>query len=305
MPCANVKRSDISTIRHSTRFHFLVLHNKVLWTFRALCSFGFVSRLLELGGDYVNGSKLLLQFTFFPVSLVNDNQVEWHTTRYHTPQHEPAQGRESHYAIIWQFFLCSVQFSSVAQLCLTLCNPMNHSMPGLPVHHQLPEFTQTHIHQVSDAIQPSHPLSSPFLLPPISPRIRVFSNESALHTKWPNYYSFSFNIIPSKEIPRLISFRMDWLDFLAVQGTLKSLLQHHSSKASILQGSVFFTVQLSHPYMTTGKTIALTRRILVSKVMSLLLNILSRLVITFLPRSKRLLISWPQSPSAVILEPRK
>ena len=111
MPCANVKRSDISTIRHSTRFHFLVLHNKVLWTFRALCSFGFVSRLLELGGDYVNGSKLLLQFTFFPVSLVNDNQVEWHTTRYHTPQHEPAQGRESHYAIIWQFFLCSVQFS--------------------------------------------------------------------------------------------------------------------------------------------------------------------------------------------------
>ena len=128
-----------------------------------------------------------------------------------------------------------------------------------------------------------------FLLPPIPPSIRVFSNESTLHIRWPNYWSFSFSIIPSKEIPGLISFRMDWLDLLAVQGTLKSLLQHHSSKASVLRCSAFFTVQLSHPYMTTGKTIALTRRTLVSKVMSLLLNMLSRLVITFLPRSKRLL----------------
>jgi len=123
--------------------------------------------------------------------------------------------------------------------------------------------------------------------------------------RWPKYWSFSFSIIPSKEIPGLISFRMDWLDLLAVQGTLKSLLQHHSSKAAILQCSAFFTVQLSHTYMTTGKTIALTRRTFVGKVMFLLLNMLSRLVITFLPRSKRLLISWLQSPSAVILEPKK
>ena len=143
------------------------------------------------------------------------------------------------------------------------------------------------------------------LLTPIPLSIRIFSNESTLHMKWPKYWSFSFSIIPSKEIPGLISFRMDWLDLLAAQGTLKSLLQHHSSKASILRCSAFFTVQLSHPYMTTGKTIALTRRTLVGKVMSLLLNILSRLVITFLPRSKRLLISWLQSPSAVILEPKK
>ena len=144
-----------------------------------------------------------------------------------------------------------------------------------------------------------------FLLPPIPPSIRVFSSESTLHIRWPKYWSFSFSIIPSKEIPGLISFRMDWLDLLAVQGTLKSLLQYHTSKASILRHSAFFTVQLSHPYMTTGKTIALTRHTLVSKVMSLLLNMLSRLVITFLPRSKRLLISWLQSPSAVILEPLK
>ena len=143
------------------------------------------------------------------------------------------------------------------------------------------------------------------LLPPIPPSIRVFSNKSALHMRWPKYRSFSFSIIPSKEIPGLISFRMDWLDLLAVEGTLKSLLQHHSSKASILQRSAFFTVQLSHPYMTTGKTIALTRWTLVGKVMSLLLNMLSRLVIAFLPRSKRLFISWLQSPSAVILEPPK
>ena len=142
------------------------------------------------------------------------------------------------------------------------------------------------------------------LLPPIPPSITVYSNESTLLMRWPKYWSFSFTIIPSKEIPGLIC-RMDWLDLLAVQGTLKSLLQHHSSKASILRCSAFFTVRLSHPYMTTGKTIALTRRTLVGKVMSLLLNMLSRLVITFLPKSKRLLISWLQSPSAVILEPPK
>ena len=143
------------------------------------------------------------------------------------------------------------------------------------------------------------------LLPPIPPSIRVFSNESTLHMRWPKYWRFSFKIILSKEHPGPISFRMDWLDLLAVQGTLKSLLQHHSSKASILQRSAFFTVQLSHPYMTTGKTIALTRWTLVGKVMSLLLNMLSRLVITFLPRSKRLLISWLQSSSPVILEAPK
>jgi len=182
---------------------------------------------------------------------------------------------------------------------------MNRSMPGLPVHHQLPEFTQTHVHRVSDAIQPSHPLSSPLLLPSIYPSIRVFSNESTLPIRWPKYWSFSFSISPSNEHPSLISFRMDWLDLFAVQGTLRSLLQHHSSKASILQHSAFFIVQLSHPYMTTGKTIALTRHTFVDKQMSLLFNMLSKLVITFLPRSKHLLISWLQSPSAVILEPRK
>ena len=143
------------------------------------------------------------------------------------------------------------------------------------------------------------------LLPPIPPSIRVFSNESTLHIRWPKYWSFSFSISPSSEHPGLISFRMDWLDLLAVQGTLKSLLQHHSSKASVLRCSAFFTVQLSHSYMTTGKTIALTRRTFVGKVMSLLLNMLSRLVITLLPTSKHLLISWLQSPSAVILEPPK
>ena len=143
------------------------------------------------------------------------------------------------------------------------------------------------------------------LLPSICPSIRVFSNESALRIRWPKYWSFNFNISPSNEYPGLISFRMDWLDLLAVQGTLKSLLQHHSSKTSILQHSAFFIVQLSHPYMTTGKTIALTRWTFFDKVMSLLFNMLSSLVITFLPRSKCHLISWLQSPSAVILELRK
>ena len=143
------------------------------------------------------------------------------------------------------------------------------------------------------------------LLPPIPPSIRVFSNESTLHMRSSKYWSFSFSIIPSKEIPGLISFRMDWLDLLVVQGTLKGLLQHHSSKASILRCSASFIIQLSHPYVATGKTIALTRWTFVDKVMSLLFNMLSSLVISFLPRSKRLLISWLQPPSAVILEPRK
>ena len=171
---------------------------------------------------------------------------------------------------------------------------------GFPVQHQFLELAQTHVHQVgvpSSHLILCHPL---LLLPPIPPSIRVFSNESTLHMRWPKYWSFSFSINPSNEHPGLISFRMDWLDLLAVQGTLKSLLQHHNSKASILRCSAFFTDQLSHPYMTTGKTIALTRRIFVGKAMSLLFNMLPRLAITFLPGSKRLLISWLQSPSAVI-----
>ena len=142
---------------------------------------------------------------------------------------------------------------------------MNHSMPGLPAHHQLLEFTQTYVHRVSDAIQPSHPLSSPSPRAPNPSQHPVSSNESTLHTGWPKYWSFSFSISPSNEHPGLISFRMDWLDLLAVQGILKSLLQHHSSKASFLWPSAFFTVQLSHPYMTTGKTIALTTRTLLAK----------------------------------------
>ena len=176
---------------------------------------------------------------------------------------------------------------------------------SLPVHHHLLEFTHTHVHLVHDAIKQSHPQSSPSPPAPNPPQHQSLFKESTLRMRCPKYWSFSFSIIPSKEIPGLISFRMDWLDLLAVQGTLKSLLQHHTSNASILRHSPFFTVQLSHPYMTSGKTIAFTRRTLVSKVMSLLLNIRSRLVITFLPRSKRLLISWLQSPSTVILEPKK
>ena len=166
-------------------------------------------------------------------------------------------------------------FSSVAQSCPTLCNPMNRSMLGLPVHHHLPEFTQTHIHWVHDAIQPSHPLSSPS--PPASNPSQhqsLFQLVNSLHG-WPKYWSFSFSIIPSKEIPGLNSFRMDWLNLLAVQGIRKSLLDHHNSKASILQCSAFFMVQLSHPYITTGKTIALTRQTFVGKVISLLFNMLS------------------------------
>ena len=187
------------------------------------------------------------------------------------------------------------------QSCATLCNPVDCSMPGFPVHHQLPELAQTHFHWVSVAIQPFHLLSSPF--PPafnLSQHQGLF--KWVIRIRWPKYWSFSFNISPSNEYSGLISFRMDWLDLIAVQG---SLLQHHSSKASVLWHSAFFIVQLSHPYMTTGKTIALTRWTFVGKIMSLLFNMLSRLVITFLPRSKRFLISWLQWPSAVIFEPPK
>ena len=170
------------------------------------------------------------------------------------------------------------QFSSVTQSCPTLCYPMACRSPGFPVHHQLSELAQTHVHRVDDPIQPSH--HSPLLLQPsIFPSIRFFSSESVLHIRWPKYWSFSFSISPSNEYSGLIFFRMDWLDLLAVQGTLKSLLQHHSSKASILPYSAFFAVQLSRRYMTTGKTIALTSRTFTGKVMSLLFNMLSMLVI--------------------------
>ena len=182
---------------------------------------------------------------------------------------------------------------------------MDCSMPGFPALHYLPEFTQTHVHWVDDATTISSSCQPLLLLPSTFPSIRVFSNESALHIRWPKYWSSRVSISPSNDQSGLIFFRIDWFDLLAVQGTCKSLLQHHSSKASILRHSAFFTVQLSHPYRTTGKTIALTRWTLVGKVMSLPLNILSRLFITFLPRSKCLLTSWLQSPSAVILEPRK
>ena len=194
----------------------------------------------------------------------------------------------------------SVQFTSVTQSCPTLCNPMDCIMTGFLVLHQLLEVAQTHVHHVSDAIQSFHPLSSPSPPTFIFPSSRVFFNESVLCIRWPKYWSFSFSISPSNDYSGLISFRSDWFHLLGVQGTLKSLFQHHSSKASILQCSAFFMVQLSHLYMTTGKTIALTRQAFVDKVMSLLFNMLSRLVKAFL-----LLISWLQSPSTVVLEPRK
>ena len=185
-----------------------------------------------------------------------------------------------------------------------LCDPVDCSTPGFPVHHQLLELAQTHVHRVSDAIQPSHPLFSPS--PPafnLSQHQGLF--QSVIHIRWPKYWSFSFSISLFNDYSGLLSFRIDWLDLFAVQGTLKSLLQHHSSKASILWCLAFFIVQLSHPFMTTGNTVALTRWTFVGKVMSLPFNMLSRLVLAFLPRSKRLLISWLQSPSAVILEPPK
>ena len=190
------------------------------------------------------------------------------------------------------YIIILVQFSLVIQSCLTLWDPMDCSMPGFSVHHQLPELTQTPVRWVVDAIQPSHPLFSPSFQPSIFPSIRFFSNESVLHIRWPKYWSFSFSISPSNEYSGLISFRKDCLDLLAVQGTLKSHLQHHCSKASLLWCSAFFRVQLSHSYMMTGKTITLTIWTFVGKVMSLLFNMLSRLVITFLPRSKHLLILW-------------
>ena len=179
---------------------------------------------------------------------------------------------------------------------------MNCSTPRFPI-----SWSSHKLMSIESVMPSSHLiLCRPLLLlPPISPSIRVFSNESALCMRWPKFWSFSFNISPSNEYPELISFRKDWLDLLAVQGTLKSLFQHHNSKASILQHSGFFIVQLSHPYMTTGKIITLTRWTFVGKVMSLLFTMLSRFVIVFLPRSKRLLISWLQSQSAVILEPKK
>ena len=194
---------------------------------------------------------------------------------------------------------------SVAQSCPTLCSPMDCSTPGLPVHHHSQSFLKL---LSIESVMPSNHLilSRPLLLlPAIFPSIRVFSSASVFHIRWPKYWSFSFSISPSHEHPGLISFRMDLLDLLAVQGTLKSLLQHHSSKASVLLCSAFFIVQLSHPYMTTGKTISLNRWTFVGQVMSLLFNMLSRMIIAFLPRSKCLLISWLQSPSAVILEPPK
>ena len=204
-----------------------------------------------------------------------------------------------------QLFQSKLQFSSVQFSHSVMSNSLR---PHEPQHARPPCPSPTPgIHPMSIvSVMPSNHLilCHPLLLPAsIFPSIRVFSNESVLHIRWPKYWSFSFSISPSNEYSRLMSFRMDWLDFLAVQGTLKSLLQHHSSKASILQRSAFFVLQLSHSYMTTGKTIALTRRTFVDKVMSLLFNMLSRLVIAFLPRSKCLLISWLQSASAVILEP--
>ena len=202
------------------------------------------------------------------------------------------EGRKIVSHLVWCFpCWVSVQFSTVTQSCLTLCDPMDRSTPGLPVHHNSQSLLKL---MSTESVLPSnylilcHPL---LLLPSIFPSIRGFSNEAALHIKWPKYWSFSFSIHPSNEHPGQISFRMDWMDLLAVQGTFKSLLQHHSSKASVLQHSAFFIVQLSHPYMTTGKTIAVIRQTFVGNVMSLLFTMLSRLVITFLPRSKRLLIS--------------
>ena len=200
---------------------------------------------------------------------------------------------------------------SVSQSVQSLSHVQLFATPWTAAHRASPSITNSLSLLKLMSIEPVMPsnnliLCHPLLFPPsIFPSIRVFSNELALCIRWPKYWSFSFNISPSNEHSGLISFRMDWLDLLAVQRTLKSLLQHHSSKASILRRSTFLIIQLSHPYMTTGKTIALTRWTFVGKVMSLLFNMLSRLVINFLPRSKPLLISWLQSPSAVILEPRK
>ena len=194
---------------------------------------------------------------------------------------------------------------SVAQSCPALYDPMECNTPGFPVLHHLLELTQIHVHQVGDASNGLIFCCPLLLLPSIFPNIRVFFNEWTLHIRWPEYCSFSLSTSPSSEYTGLISFRMDWLDLLAVYGTLKSLLQHHSSKASILWHSAFVMVQHSHPCMTTGNPIALTTWTFVDKVMSLLCNTLSRFVIAFLPRSKHLLILRPHSSSALILEPKK
>ena len=209
--------------------------------------------------------------------------------------------------MIWNNgYVCLDQFISVAQSCPTLCNLMNHSTPGLPVYHQLLESTKL---MSIESVMPSNHLilCHPLLLPPsIFPSIRVSSSESVLHIRWPKLWSFSFSISPQSKYSGLISFRIDLFDLLAIQRTLKSLLQHHSLKVSIFQLSAFFMVQkISHPYMTTGKTIALSRWNFVGKMMSLLFNMLSRFVIAFLPRSKHLSVSWLRSLSIVILEPKK
>ena len=247
----------------------------------------------------LSGTTYMIQPFYRKLEFCNSTRKEEQAKKTHK---WPSRKGLLHYVFFTSVLEC---ISSVTQSCLTLCNCMDRSMPALPFHCQLPEFTPTHVHWVSDAIQPSHPLSSPS--PPTFSlsSIRVFSNELALCIRWPKYWSFTFNISASNEDSRLISFRMDWLDLLAVQGTLKNLLQHHSSKASVLQHSAFFIVQLSHLCITIGKIVALSRWTFVGKVMSLLFNMLSRLVITFLPRSKHLLISWLQSPSAEILEPKK
>ena len=245
-----------------------------------------------------------------PLSMEFSRQEYWSGLPFSSPGIFPTQGlnlgllhcRQILYHLSHQG---SPQFSSVQSLSrvwLFVTPQITARQASLSITNSRSSLRLTSIESV---MPPSHLiLCHPLLLPPIPPSIRVFSNESTLHMRWPKYWSFSLSIIPSKEIPGLI-FRMDWLDLLAVQGTLKSLLQHHTSKALILRRSAFFTVQLSHPYMTTGETIAWTRWTFVGKVMSLLFNTLSRLVITFLPRSKHLLISWLQSPSAVILEPPK
>jgi len=227
-------------------FHYF-LSNSILYSFRLLHFFhsliiSFVAPNLWL----IQSSVFSLEIYFYFLKFKLDLFYILHFSLHHM-QFFPLSPWTN------EIYFSSVQFSSVTQSCPTLCNPMNRSTPGLPVHHQLPEFTQ--LTSIESVMPSSHLiLCCPrLLLPLIPPSIRVFSNESTLRMRWPKYWSFSFSIIPSKEIPGLI-FRMDWLDLLAVQGTLKSLLQHHSSKASILRCSAFFTVQLSHPYMTTGKT---------------------------------------------------
>ena len=230
--------------------------------------------------------------------------LEWNVMFFTRVSSQP-RDRAQVSCIAGRFFTIWATFSSVAQLCWLFSTPwIAARQASLSITNSRSLLRLMSIESVmpSSHLILCHPL---LLLPSIFPNIRVFTNESALHIRWPKYWSFSFNITPCKKYPGLISLRMDWLNLLAVQGILKSLLQHHSSKASVFLHSALFIVQLSHPYMTTGKTIALTRWTFVDKVMSLLFNMLSRLVITFLPRSKHLLISWLQSPSAVILEPLK